>query len=76
MKTKNLSVVFSILCLLSLLLPACAQKTPGTGAQGGQGETFTICIEEDPETLDNVRTTSGAAELVLASTHDGKADLH
>ncbi len=67
MKMQKFIILLSIVCLLGTLLPACAQKPPESGGNIS-GDTFTIRINEDPETLDNVRTTSGAAEAVMSTT--------
>ncbi len=68
MKTRKVVRLVSILGMLSLLLSACGPGAPGPGAADVQGDRFVFRIQEDPETLDNVRTTSGAAEAVMANT--------
>jgi peptide/nickel transport system substrate-binding protein len=64
--------VISVLVILTMLLTglsACKSAEPVyEDVPVPEGDTFSLRINEDPETLDNVRTTSGAAEAVMALT--------
>ncbi|MBI4731435.1 MAG: hypothetical protein HY781_04785 [Chloroflexi bacterium] len=61
--------LFLAAILLVTGLAACQPAEPiNLGLEVPEGDTFSLRIAEDPETLDNVRTTSGAAEAVMALT--------
>ena len=65
---KKISL-FLTLALLLLGLAACKPAEPvDLGLEVPEGDTFHLRIAEDPETLDNVKTTSAAAESVMALT--------
>ena len=66
MKTVS---IFLVLVLLLTGLAACKPAEPVLeDVPVPAGDTFTLRIAEDPESLDNVRTTSGTAESVMATT--------
>lgn len=66
MKAFTLSLVA---LLLVATLAACKPAEPVyEDVPMPEGDVFTLRINEDPESLDNVRTTSGAAEGVMALT--------
>jgi peptide/nickel transport system substrate-binding protein len=68
MKTQKFSALLIITCLIGSLFTACAPAPAANSVQDVQGDIFTMRIQEDPETLDNVRTTSGTAEAVMSHT--------
>jgi len=63
---------FSVFLVLALLLTSLAACKPAAPVEEDvpvpEGDTFSLRINEDPESLDNVKTTSGAAESVMALT--------
>jgi peptide/nickel transport system substrate-binding protein len=68
MSSKKLLTVFVLIAMAVSLLSACKPKPVYEDVPTPEGDAFAIRINEDPETLDNVKTTSGNAELVMAST--------
>jgi peptide/nickel transport system substrate-binding protein len=61
--------VFLIFILLLTAVSACKPAQPVyEDVPVPQGDTFTLRINEDPETLDNVKTTSGSAATVMGLT--------
>jgi peptide/nickel transport system substrate-binding protein len=64
--------VVSVLVILTMLLAGLSACKPAEPVYEDvpvpEGDTFNLRIAEDPESLDNVRTTSGAAESVMALT--------
>ncbi len=66
MKKFNLLLVA---VMLLALLAACKPAEPVyEDVPVPEGDTFSLRIGEDPESLDNIKTTSGAAESVMALT--------
>jgi len=65
---KAISVCL-VIVLLAASLAACKPAEPvHEDVPVPEGDVFTLRINEDPESLDNIRTTSGAAESVMALT--------
>ena len=65
---KTISIFLALILLLTGLA-ACKPAEPVLeDVPVPAGDTFTLRIAEDPESLDNVRTTSGTAESVMATT--------
>jgi peptide/nickel transport system substrate-binding protein len=61
--------VFLAVVLLVAALAACKPAAPVVeDVPVPEGDTLTLRINEDPETLDNVRTTSGSAATVIGLT--------
>ena len=65
---KKLNLLPAAVMLLALLA-ACKPAEPVyEDVPVPEGDTFSLRIGEDPESLDNIKTTSGAAESVMAMT--------
>ncbi len=65
---KAIPIVMVCVLLLAALAGCKPAEPVHEDVPVPQGDIFSLRISEDPETLDNVRTTSGAAESVMALT--------
>jgi peptide/nickel transport system substrate-binding protein len=65
---KKLSFLLVVLVILAGTVGCNSAEPVYEDVPVPEGDIFTLRIGEDPETLDNIKTTSAAAEAVMATT--------